>query len=128
MEWGGPAPVIASITEGRDRVKRDITGKDKGWTLHALYCAFFALSMTGYTYQDRIDTVIRFGGDTDTNAAISGALVGTWLGEIALRAEERTAQNIAAVLACDPATGDIPRPPKYSARRLAKLADALASI
>jgi ADP-ribosylglycohydrolase len=129
MERGGPAPVIASITEGRGRVKRDIAGKDnKGWTLHALYCAFFALGMPGSTYQDRIDTIIRFGGDTDTNAAIAGALVGAWLGETAMRAEERTAQNIAAVLACDPTAGDIPRPPKYSAKRLTKLADALASI
>ncbi len=81
-------------------VDRDISGKagDKGFYAHALYCAIRSLLMVAvlkYTYEEAMHWVITqqdllfdevsteqvFGaGDTDTNAAISGALIGAYLG------------------------------------------------
>lgn len=105
----------------------------KGWVLHALWCAFRALRLAaprpgwpGASYQDVIDWVIRLGGDTDTNAAIAGAVVGAWYGLEGLKAEERTGGNLRVlVLEGDTSAGQVPRPGCYHPRALAQHALAL---
>lgn len=72
---------------------RDLTGNTKGWVLNALYCAFYGWYQFD-TYQQAIDTIIKFGGDTDTNAAIAGALIGATIGYDQMMKEDRTAYNI----------------------------------
>ena len=88
---------------------RDVTGRTKGWVLHALWCAIYAWIHFD-SYQDGIDAVIRMGGDTDTNAAITGALIGAHLGFEKLNEEERTNLNWNIILQADFSTGDNPRP------------------
>jgi len=117
------------ISMGRDGIELDVSRRaTKGWIVFAIYCAFKALNDTAETYQDRIDAIIRLGGDTDTNAAIAGGLVGAYLGAAKMREEDRTCTNLAVVLTCDPAAGDMPRAEKYGAQRLPTIADALAEI
>lgn len=72
-------------------IKRDIKDK-KGWCLHAFYLAIKAYYFFE-SYQDTMDFVIRCGGDTDTNAAIAGALLGSYLGWNRMQQEERTIYN-----------------------------------
>lgn len=118
--------VAGAVRAGCAPQLRDIGGDTKGWVVHALYCAFYALNLPMGSFQDRIDAVIRLGGDTDTNAAIAGALLGAQVGEDAMRREDRTGPNLATVLAADNTLGNLPRPPAYSAAMLPFLADNLA--
>jgi len=124
-----PGPVATAIAEGQQQAPRNVTGKDKGWVVHGLYCAFLALHMAPTLgFQDRIDAVIRLGGDTDTNAAIAGGMLGALMGHSGLLAEQRTVMNANIVMRCDPGAGDIPRPPEYSAAALLGLAGPLAAL
>jgi ADP-ribosylglycohydrolase len=119
--------VRSAVEAGRRQRVRDVTF-NKGWVLHALYCAFLALNDPRATLQDRIDRVVRLGGDTDTNAAIAGSLLGAFYGEAAMRSEDRTSVNLGTILACDTSVGPLARPERYTARHLMVLADALANL
>ena len=80
-------PDIDEITEMFEQLNdnecRDIT-KNKGYVVHSFYCAMWALKKIGevsdITYSKLIDQIIRWGGDTDTNAAIAGAIIGAFHG------------------------------------------------
>lgn len=122
------ADARAAFEAGRDQAPRDVSFQ-KGWVAHALYCAFLALNDPSPTFQDRIDRIVRLGGDTDTNAAIAGALLGAHFGEVAMRAENRTGTNLDVLLALrGDACGQLLRPRQYSAARLPDLADSLAEL
>lgn len=127
------ADVRATLEQAWGGGPRDVT-YNKGWALHALWCAFRALALLAGAcagpagaggplgYQEVIDWVVRLGGDTDTNAAIAGAVAGAWVGLAGMLGEERTSPNLVTLLECDPAAGELPRPKEYSARRVAELA------
>ena len=100
---------------------RNVDGKNKGWVLNALYCGFYALNMRNTGYNTRIEWVIRKGGDTDTNGAIAGALLGAHVGYKELCYEHPTDDNIKTILSCDTETGELARPYKYSPKRLMEL-------
>lgn len=93
--------VSAAVTQALDMEKREIAGKDKGLCTHALYCAIRSLVLIeqGKSYKAIIKWVITQGdgntgqGDTDTNAAIAGALVGAYYGFTALMASNRNRKN-----------------------------------
>lgn len=112
------------IIQGRDGLERDVS-KNKGWILHSLYCAFFALNSKKEGFQDRIDEVIRMRGDTDTNGAITGALLGAQVGLESMKAESRTRDNIDIILSYNPEEGELARPVTYSVGRLMELVDIL---
>ena len=57
---------------------RDVT-KNKGWCVHALYCAVYTFLYFD-NFMDSMRFIIELKGDTDTNAAISGYLLGAWYG------------------------------------------------
>lgn len=121
-------PVMTTIREAGRQIPRNVADERKGWVLHALHCAFYALNMPSGSFEDRLDTIIRLGGDTDTNGAIAGAMLGAACGEQAMREEARTSPNIDVALAVDVSRGDLPRPAKYGADRIPELAAALADI
>jgi ADP-ribosyl-[dinitrogen reductase] hydrolase len=54
---------------------RPIDGPDQGFCLFAAAAALQAV-LRGGTYQRELTEVVRLGGDTDTNAAVAGALIG----------------------------------------------------
>lgn len=53
-------------------------------------------------------------GDTDTNAAITGALLGAYYGITKIEENEITKENIKTILNCDTTKGDIIRPKEYT--------------
>lgn len=92
--------VQKAIDQAINGDNRDVSGKDKGLITHALYCAIRSLLMVrdGSTHEEALEWVITQGtttgkGDTDTNAAISGGLIGAFLGFDAITQSERTANN-----------------------------------
>lgn len=78
------------------RFTRSVIGNSCGWVEHALYAALWAASVD-QPYQNTVDAVIRAGGDTDTNAAVAGAVAGAAVGEGSMLNETRTGVNIARI-------------------------------
>lgn len=95
----------------------------EGWVLIALQNAFFRLLHSDGFEQGVIDTV-RIGGDTDTNAAIAGALLGAHHGREAVPLQWRQ-----MVLTCRPhpayAASRNPRPCEFWPADLYDLAERL---
>lgn len=88
-----------------------------GWVVIALQNAFYQLGR-GVGFEDALIDTVRRGGDTDTNAAICGALLGAVYGLEAI--PERWAR---AVLDCR-----ADRPDAYRTTDILDLADRLAGI
>ena len=92
-----------------------------GWVLVSLQNAFFHLRSSGF--EESLIATVAAGGDTDTNAAICGALLGAALGKQAI-----PPRWILPVLACR-ATVDAgaprPRPAIYWPDDVLELAEAL---
>lgn len=107
------AEVKNVLIEITDKKERNIKGKTKGWVLHTFYCAMWSLLYTT-SYQEGIDYIVLLGGDTDTTAAISGALLGALFGYTTMFDEERTKYNMEILLTADTSEGDIPRPTEYT--------------
>lgn len=57
----------------------DYDGEHIGWVLVALKSVFYQLQRADSFYDALVD-IVSAGGDTDTNAAIAGALLGAWKG------------------------------------------------
>ena len=73
-EWDVQASVATSLREASTSPPADYTSQ-QGWVLIALQNAFYQLLHAPTVEEAVIDTVSR-GGDTDTNGAIAGALLG----------------------------------------------------
>lgn len=97
--------------------------RNQGWVLTALRNALWQLLNAPNPEEGIVDTVMR-GGDTDTNAAIAGALLGAVHGFDAL--PERWTQ---AILACNPSPDNPkaanPRPQEYWPKDARQLAERL---
>lgn len=116
---------------------RDVT-KSRGHIVHAFYCAFWGLFQFD-NYKSAIDAIISLSpepnvpakfcepgkwkkkevivGDTDTNAAITGALLGSFYGITQLLSDPVTNKNINILLSCDSTMNDIPRPKQYEIKQ-----------
>lgn len=96
-----------------------------GWVLVALRNAFFRL-LHAPSLEDGVVETVHGGGDTDTNAAIAGALLGAVHGRAAV-----PARWTRAILECRPAPGPgvaRPRPPEYWPADALALAERLVSF
>ena len=113
----------------RDAVERAAHEKPRdcqsqmGWVLIALQNALWQMLHAPSFEEGVVDTVMQ-GGDTDTNAAIAGALLGSMYGEEAVPAQWRE-----AVLNCRPEAGSPgvhePRPEIYWPVDALELADEM---
>jgi hypothetical protein len=93
-----------------------------GWVLIALQNAFYQLLHAVNLEEGVVDTVMR-GGDTDTNGAIAGALLGAVYGRRAV-----PSRWIATLLSCRTLTGsgtEHPQPPEFWPVDVMELAEAL---
>lgn len=89
---------------------------NKGWVLHAIYLLIIAWLLIDHnksTYSQIINWVITRGGDTDTNGAIIGSMLGFYLGEENLQKEPITGDNINIMLSADWNKGAFPLDYKY---------------
>ena len=110
--------VLAAARTGPPTYERQM-----GWVLIALQNAFYQ-ALHAATLEEGIVATVRGGGDTDTNAAIAGALLGALHGARSLPSQWRQ-----AVLTCRPqqdAPGVLkPRPQTYWPVDALTLAEAL---
>ena len=94
----------------------------RGWVITALQNAFFRLASNA-TLEESLVATVGCGGDTDTNAAIAGALLGAFHGRAAF-----PSRWILPVLACRPlaeAAAPRPRPMHYWPDDVLEVAEAL---
>lgn len=104
--------VMKVIDDLKNDLPRNIGGRDKGMAVHALWCSLKGLFMDE-CYEKTIRWVITQGGqhgvgDTDTNAAIAGALIGARYGWTKLMKSKLTRYNWNAVInAANDITGPI---------------------
>jgi ADP-ribosyl-[dinitrogen reductase] hydrolase len=100
LEWAGKPGMDARLAERLtcpDNASREeFSGQGAGWVLLCLQNAFWQLRHAGSFEEALVDTVGR-GGDTDTNAAVTGALLGAVHGRSAI--PERWQR---AILSCRP--------------------------
>ena len=99
----------------------------KGWCLHGLWCALRVLILP-LDYPARIEELMVPGADTDTIAAIAGAMVGAMMGFEKFSADPATAENFEIVLGCDTTQGETPRPKKYSPHDFYSLTKKVATL
>ncbi len=104
------APLLAVIRAAASAPPADYVHQ-QGWVLIALHNALWQLLQATTLEAGVVDTVMQ-GGDTDTNAAIAGALLGAVHGREAV-----PAQWVDRVLNCRPKAGDPrvqrPRPERF---------------
>lgn len=122
------AALAHSRGAAREAVERGVAGKrpgdfltHQGWVLIALQNAFYCLRHLGF--EQALVSTVGQGGDTDTNAAITGALLGAFHSRTSI-----PARWILPVLACRPiAEGRAlrPRPIEYWPDDILDLAEAL---
>ncbi len=112
----GAGPVRERLERAERGFPPIIDGAQQGWVLHAFENAFLQL-LEAESFEDGIVHTIARGGDTDTNAAIAGALLGAAHGAKRVPPAWRR-----AVLTCRPSANpveraesgaDRPRPPEY---------------
>jgi ADP-ribosylglycohydrolase len=116
--------ISACISDAINDIRRNITGRDKGWVMHGLYCALWSLLQFD-TYHDGIDAVIRLGGDTDTNASISGDMLGAFYGYSKIVEHPVTAYNISVLCTSDSSKGNLMRSKEYEISCLEQLLEKL---
>lgn len=93
--------VVLDDAEAPTFTRKITAARTCGWICHALACALFHLhhwSTLGQAIQD----IIELGGDTDTNAAITAALLGARDGMAVMEANEWVLAQLAVVRACFP--------------------------
>jgi ADP-ribosylglycohydrolase len=103
--------VRKTIQDAINGVERDVV-TNKGYILHALWITFYTFNKFD-RYTDAMSYIINIdNSDTDTNAAIAGALFGAYLGYDKLYDEQ--GDNINILLTCDTSKGDFERPSIYT--------------
>jgi ADP-ribosylglycohydrolase/fructose-1,6-bisphosphatase/inositol monophosphatase family enzyme len=112
LAWARSAGAEAAVVETLELARAAppvCDGESQGWVLIALRNAFFEL-LHAESVEAGIVASVRRGGDTDTNGAIAGALLGAACGRDALPRRWRN-----AVLSCrtHQARARHPRPPEY---------------
>ncbi len=102
VHWAKEAPAASAVAEALEAAAHAAPrcdGSSQGWVLIALQNAFHEL-LHARTVEDGLARTILRGGDTDTNAAIAGALLGAVHGREGLPAQWRS-----MILSCHPVPG-----------------------
>jgi ADP-ribosylglycohydrolase/fructose-1,6-bisphosphatase/inositol monophosphatase family enzyme len=115
------APSVVDALEAAREVPPVCDGENEGWVLIALQNAFFAL-LHAESLEEAVVETVRRGGDTDTNGAIAGALLGAVHGRDAVPPQWRS-----MVLSCrpHPLRAPHPRPMAYWPGDALELAERL---
>jgi fructose-1,6-bisphosphatase/inositol monophosphatase family enzyme/ADP-ribosylglycohydrolase len=124
LRWAKEAPAASAVTKALEAAAHAAPrcdGSSQGWVLIALQNAFHELLHSRTVEEGLARTILR-GGDTDTNAAIAGALLGAVHGREGIPAQWRS-----MVLSCHPVPGVSahPRPMAYWPVDVMELAERL---
>ena len=92
----GAEPAVRASLDAAEERPPVCDGESPGWVLIALQNAFYEL-LHATSVEDTVVASVRRGGDTDTNAAIAGALVGSVYGAPSVPAQWRY-----MILSCRP--------------------------
>jgi ADP-ribosylglycohydrolase/fructose-1,6-bisphosphatase/inositol monophosphatase family enzyme len=105
----GAAPPVVEALERAPESPPVCDGDTPGWVIVALRNAFHEL-LRAPSLEEGVVATVRRGGDTDTNAAVAGALLGAVHGREAVPAQWRR-----MILSCrpHPLRGRRPRPMEY---------------
>jgi len=111
LGWARAAaePSVTRVLEAAVEEAPVCDARQVGWVLIALQNAFHEL-LHAESLEQAVVRTVRRGGDTDTNAAITGALLGAVHGRRAIPMQWRS-----MILSCRPLTGQAlrPRPREY---------------
>lgn len=108
-------PIRMALTQASLGQPRNVH-ENKGWIVHPIYLlaqGWLQIAQSG-SFSKVINWVILQGGDTDTNGAIVGSMLGYYLGEDKMKSEPITSENIQIILSADISKGDLPINPSYS--------------
>jgi ADP-ribosyl-[dinitrogen reductase] hydrolase len=124
LDWARQAhaaPPVVDALEAARRASPICDGASRGWVLVALQNAFHQ-ALHAPSVEDGVAQTVLRGGDTDTNAAIAGALLGAVHGREGVPAQWRS-----MVLSCHPVAGVArrPRPMAYWPVDVMELAERL---
>jgi ADP-ribosyl-[dinitrogen reductase] hydrolase len=124
LRWAHEAaaePTVISALEHAAVEAPVCEGASQGWVLVALQNAFYEL-LHASSLEAGVVTTVQRGGDTDTNAAVTGALLGAVYGRAAIPAQWRQ-----MVLSCHshPKAARRPRPAPYWPADVLELAERL---
>jgi ADP-ribosylglycohydrolase len=124
LGWARQAPAAALVREALEAAADTAPrcdGASQGWVLLALQNAFYEVRHAR-TVEDGLARTVLRGGDTDTNAAIAGALLGAVHGREGIPAQWRS-----MILSCHPvpAVARRPRPMAYWPVDVMELAERL---
>ncbi len=112
-----------AVTQVNEGLARNLNAVGKGWVVHGLYAALIGIRYYQAAEEDpfktALDQVITLGGDTDTNGAIAGALLGALAGYQEMEKEEGA--NLTILVNADTTKGDFPRPELYLPNTLDEL-------
>jgi ADP-ribosyl-[dinitrogen reductase] hydrolase len=92
----GAEPAVQAALDAAEERPPICDGESQGWVLIALQNAFYEL-LHAPSVEEAVVASVRRGGDTDTNAAIAGALVGSVYGAPSVPAQWRH-----MILSCRP--------------------------
>jgi ADP-ribosylglycohydrolase len=120
-----PEQVLRCLNSVRNNVSFPHQKKEKGWVCVAFYYAMLALTHSEQGYENFMAYVIRQGGDADTNALISGAIMGAIVGYNNLITNPITRNNLEIMIRSISLPSDIPRPREYYLTDLPTLLEAL---
>ena len=123
-EWAagaGAARLVVEVLEAARLAAPVCDGESQGWVKVALQNAFYEL-LHAPSLEEGVVATVRRGGDTDTNAAIAGALLGAVHGREAVPAQWRS-----MLLSCRPLPPRArrPRPRAYWPVDLMEIAERL---
>lgn len=119
---GGLRTAVRDVFSDDDVAPVEEFYEQQGWVLIALRNAFHQL-LHAPTLEEGLVRTVSAGGDTDTNGAIAGALLGAVHGREAVPLRWRR-----AVLTCRAITGHHPRPMALWADDLLELAERLVAL
>jgi len=123
LNFAQTLPIKEAINQAAAGQIRDVRIKG-GWVPHQIYLliqAWIKAEVSKDSFRDILNWVILQGGDTDTNGAIVGSLLGTYFGEAKMREDPITEQNLRILLNADYSQGAFPIDVKYHPATLLSL-------
>lgn len=117
--------IISALDPNNELEEKKNIKINKGWCKNALWCVRYGLEQFD-SYYDAIHSIIQMGGDTDTNASITGAMLGAYYGYKEMGKGEKGKiihKLMNQVIQLDTTNTSLPRPERYQQRRIPSISE-----